>query len=89
MMCPGVMFALIVCKIFHTGVPFRRIHILCIFFACPKISHFHRSRSLSLNGVIHDSDGSCIVAMYWYFWLRMAKILEGCFKNHPLLAIKK
>jgi hypothetical protein len=44
---------------------------------------------LPLNGVIRDTDGGRVVAMYWYFWLFMAEIFEGCFKNHPFLAIEK
>ncbi len=80
-MCPRVMFALIFCQIFHAGVPFKRVYFLCIFFSCPKISHFHRSWSLSFDGVICYSDGGCIIAMYWYFWLWMAEIFEGCFKK--------
>ncbi len=72
---------------FHPGVPLKRIHLLCIFFTCPKIFHFHGPRSLPFDGVVRNFCGCCVVAVDWYFWLWMAKVLKGEFKNHPLLAI--
>jgi hypothetical protein len=74
---------LVVSKVYHPRVPLERIHILCIFFTCPKISHFHGSGSLPFNGVVCHANGCCIVAVDRYFWLWMAKILKGEFKIIP------
>ncbi len=60
MMRPRVMFTLIIGKVFHPGVPLKRIHILYIFFTSPKISHFHCSRLLSFDGVVCNAHGRCI-----------------------------
>jgi hypothetical protein len=74
MMRPRVMFTLIIGKIFHPGVPLERIHILCIFFASPKVSHFHCSRSLSFDGVVCNADSRHVITMYWYFGLFMSEV---------------
>ncbi len=55
-MCPRVMFTLVIGKVLLAGVPFKRIHILCFFFACPKISHFHGLGSLSFDGEVYIND---------------------------------
>jgi hypothetical protein len=73
MMCPGVMFTLVIGKVFLTGLPFKRIHILYFFFACPKISHFHGTQLLPFDGVVCNTNGGPIIAVHWYFWLDMAK----------------
>ncbi len=88
-MSTGVVFALVVRKIFHPGVPLERKYFLCIFFTCPEILHFHCTWSLAFNGVIPDADCCCVVAVYRYWWLGMSKIFEGGFKNHLFLAIHK
>ncbi len=62
-MGPGVVFTLIVSKVFHPAVPLKQIDVLCIFFTCPKIYHFHCLQSLSFDGVICDTDGSWVVTM--------------------------
>jgi hypothetical protein len=89
MMRPRVMFTLIIGKVFHPGVPLERIHILCIFFASLKISHFYCSRSLLFDGVVCDADSHPVITMYWYFGLFMSEVFQGEFKNHPLLAIQE
>jgi hypothetical protein len=63
------------------------MHILCFLLAGSKIPHFHRPRLLPFDGVVCDTDGSCVVTMYWYFWLDMSKVFKGEFKYHPFLAI--
>ena len=40
-MTPGMVFALIIDKIFLAGVPFYIVGILCDLVTNPKISHFH------------------------------------------------
>jgi hypothetical protein len=88
-MSPGVVFALVAHKIFHSKVPFKQKYFLCVFFACPEILHFHCLQYLAFNGVIRDADCCHIVAVYRYCWLGMSKVFEGGIKNHPLLAIHK
>ncbi len=83
MMSPWVVFTLIICKVFHSGAPFKRIHFLGIFFTSPKILHFHCSRSLSFDGVVCNANGRCIIAMHRYSWLGMSQIFKGGSKNIP------
>ncbi len=70
-MCPRLVFALIVRKIFLSGVPFDIVCILGNFIADPKISHFHRSRMLVFDGVVRNADGGGVVAMDRRFRLQM------------------
>ncbi len=35
----------------------------------------------------NNTNDGWIVAMYWYFWLWVAHVFKGAFKNHPFLAI--
>jgi hypothetical protein len=86
-MCPGVMLTLVVCKIFLAGVPLKRINILCHFVPNPEISHFHRSGALAFNGVVRDADSSCIITMYWCFWLGVAEVLKGESKYDSLFTV--
>ena len=88
-MSTGVVFALVVWKIFHPGLSIIQKHLLFIFFTCPEILHFHCTQSLLFNGVICDANGGCVVTMYQYWWYCMVKIFEGCLKNHPFLEIQK
>ncbi len=60
--CPRVMFTLIVNQILLAGLPFKRIHILC-FFSSPKIPHFHCLQELLFDGIIGNINGCCIVTM--------------------------
>jgi hypothetical protein len=89
MMCPWVVFTLVVGKILFSGVPFDIVDILCFFIANPKISHFHRSRSLSFDSVVCNSDGCGVIAMDQCFWLGMAQLFEGQSKNHALFTIQE
>ncbi len=88
-MSTGVVFALVVWKIFHPGLSLIQKHLLFIFFTCPEILHFHCTQSLLFNGVICDANGGWVVTMYQYWWYCMVKIFEGCLKNHPFLEIQK
>ncbi len=56
-MCAGMVLALIICKIFLSGVPFNIVGILRNFITHPKISHFHRSRPLAFDSVVCDAPG--------------------------------
>jgi hypothetical protein len=71
------MFTLIVCQILLAGIPFERIHILCFFFASPKISHVHCSQSLSFDGIVCNTNGGRVVAVDRGFGLGMAEIIKG------------
>jgi hypothetical protein len=82
-----MMLALIIGKIFLSGVPFNIVCILCNFIAHPKISHFHRTRALSFHGVVGDADGRRIVAMDRRMRLGMSQFFERHAENHALFAI--
>jgi hypothetical protein len=86
-MCPGMVLALIICKIFLSGVPFNIVGILRNFITHPKISHFHRSRPLAFDSVVCDADGRGVVAMDRGFRLGMSQFFERHAKNHALFAI--
>ncbi len=85
--CPRVMFTLVVRQIFLAGVPLKRINILCFLFTSPKISHLHCSRALLFDGDIGNPDGGCIIAVDGGFGLRVAKVFKSESKNHSFLAI--
>ena len=70
--CPRVMFTLIVRQIFLAGVPFKRIHILCFFFTSPKIPHFHRPQALLFDAIVGNPHDGCIVAVDGGFGLWVA-----------------
>ncbi len=55
----------------------------------PKISHFHRARSLSFDGVVRNAYGGGIVAMNGCFWLRMAQFFKGHTRNDALFAVQE
>ena len=71
MMGAYVVLALVVCKILLPRVPFNFVDILCFLVTYPKISYFHQSRSLPLDGVVCDADGCGVVAVHRCFLLGM------------------
>ena len=73
-MCPRVVFTLVISKILFTRVPFDIVRILGNLITHPKISHFHRARLLSVDGVVCNAYGGGIVAMDLCFWLRVAQL---------------
>ena len=87
MMGAYVVLALVVCKILLPGVPFNFVDILCFFVTNPKRSHFHRSRSLSFDSVIRDTNSGCIIAMYRRFWLGMSEVSQCLPENYAVLTI--
>ncbi len=88
MVCPRVMFTLIVCQILLARVPFKRVHILCFFFISPTIPYFNCLQSLLFDGIIGNTYSCCIVAVDKGFGLWVAKIFEGEPKNYPFLTIQ-
>ena len=89
MVAACVVFTLVIRKIFLSRMPSDIICILGNFITHPKVSHFHASRSLALNGIIGNADGGRVFAMNWVPGLRMAEFLEGESKNHALFAIEE
>ena len=71
MMGDYVVLALVVSNILLPGVPLNFVEILCFLVTYPKISNFHRSRSLPLDGVVCDADGCGIITVHWCSWLGM------------------
>ena len=72
---PKVMFGGIIGKIFNAGLVVKLEILLGHLVKQPKILHFHCTRSLSLNRVIHDAYGGSIVAMDWRLRLWVAQFL--------------
>jgi hypothetical protein len=81
------MFTLVISQIFLPGVPNYLVHLLCDLVTNPEKSHFHRTGSLPLDGVVCDADGRGIVAVHGCFRLRMPHIIEDVAKNNRRLAI--
>ena len=69
-----MVLALVVGKVLLPRVPINFVDILCFLVTYPKISHFHQSRSLSLDGVVCDADGCGVVAVYQCSWLGMLQL---------------
>jgi hypothetical protein len=57
-MCPGVMLALVIGKIFLPRVTVNIICILGNFITHPELSHFHRLQALSYDSFFHNTNGS-------------------------------
>ncbi len=89
MVAACVVFTLVIHKIFLSRMPSDIVRILGNFITHPKVSHFHASRSLALNGIIGDADGGRVVAMNWVPGLLMAKFFKGESKNHAFFAIEE
>ena len=81
------MFTLVISQIFLPGVPNYLVHLLCDLVTNPEKSHFHRTGSLPLYGVVCDADGRGIIAVHGCFRLRMTHIVEDIAKNNRRLAI--
>ena len=73
---PRVMLALVACQIFLAGVPNELVSILCYFASNPKVSHFHCLRVLSFDGIVCNTYGGCVVAVYRCFGLRMSQFFK-------------
>ncbi len=86
-MRPDMVLALIICKIFLPWVPLQSVHFLGNFVPNPEKSHFHRSGTLTFDGVIRNAYCSCIVAMHGGLWLRMAHFGQGESKYDACLII--
>ncbi len=84
-----VVFTLVVCKVFFPRVVFYVKFHLFNSICNPKEAHFHQTRSLSLDCVIHDAKGGRIVAMYWCWRLGMAHFFQCESKYCRLFAIEE
>ena len=70
-----VILGLVIAQILLSRIISYFENSLCLVTQQPKISHIHRSRTLPLDGVIEDSDGSGVVDMDGGRWLRVAHVL--------------
>jgi hypothetical protein len=59
------------------------------FIAHPKISHFHRARTLAFDGVVRDTNGCGIVAMDRGSRLWVTQFFEREAEDHALFAIQE
>ncbi len=89
MMCPRVVFTLVISKILFTRVPFDIVCILGNLITHPKMSHFHQARSLLFDSVVRNAYGGGVVAMGGCFWLRMAQFFKGQTNNDALFAVQE
>jgi hypothetical protein len=79
--CPRMMLTLVVSQIFLAGVPNEVIYSLRILICHPKISHFHRARSVAFDGIVCNTNGSGVIAMDGHTGLWMSEVFEGKAKN--------
>jgi len=82
-----MVLALVISKIFLSGVPLQIVHFLCNFVPNPEKSHFHGTRTLPLDSIVCDTHRRGVVAMHRCLWLRMAHVGQGESKNNTSLAI--
>jgi hypothetical protein len=59
------------------------------FVTYSKISHFHCSGALTFDGIVRNTNGGCIVAVYGCFWLGLSQVGEGESKNDAFLAVQE
>ena len=62
--CGHVMFRWVIAQVLLSWSVEKLEIPLSLLIQKPKIAHFHTSRSLSLDCVIHDANGSCVVDVY-------------------------
>ena len=75
-MCSYVVFALVIRQILFSWMPSDIICVLGNLVTNPEISHFHRSRSLTLNSVVCYADCGGVITMYVCPRLGMAKLFK-------------
>ena len=59
----------VVCQIFLTRLVVNFEVFVCLLIKNPEVSHFHRARLLSLDGVVYYYYCGGIVYVNWSFWL--------------------
>jgi hypothetical protein len=87
MVCPRVMFTLVIGQIFLTWVPNKVEHILCNFVVSPEKYPFHQTQALLFDSIVRNVHDRCVVAMDGCFKLRVAQVIEDISKNNPCLVI--
>jgi hypothetical protein len=76
MMCPDMVLALIISKIFLNQVPLDITSILCNFISDPKLPHHHQAQSLVLDCMICNANSSCVIAVDVHFGLWVTKFFK-------------
>jgi hypothetical protein len=89
MMCPYMVFTLVISKIFLAWMPLDIVCILGHLITHPKILHLHQAQSLTFDGVVGNAYSSGIVAMDGSFRLWVTQFFEGKTKYHSLLALEE
>jgi hypothetical protein len=83
----GVMLTLIICNVLFSRKVLDAIFPLFDWICNPKESHFHGVRALTLDRVVGYADGRRIVAIDWYWRLRMAEFFQHDAKNCSPFAV--
>ncbi len=70
-----VMFGVVIGEVFLAGVPFDVELVPCNLVGDPKVSHFHGSRALALDGVVSNAGGGGVITMDWSCWLLVSEFV--------------
>lgn len=82
-------FGVVVAQVFGSGVPLD-IELLAGDLVCdPEVSHFHRTGTLALNGVVGNAGGGGVVAVEGCGWLWVAEFLEDEANDAAFFGIDK
>jgi hypothetical protein len=79
----------VVAEVLCSGVPVNANVLIADLIDDPKVAHFHRAGSLTFYGVVGDSDGSGVVAMYGRGRLGMAHFFENEADDFDFLSVEK
>jgi hypothetical protein len=82
-----MVLALVINQVLLSRVPVKCIHFLCNFVPNPEKLHLHRSRTLSLDGIVCHLHLRGILTIYGGFRLQMAHIGKHEAKYNSCLAI--
>jgi hypothetical protein len=77
MVCPGMVFTLVISKIFLARMPSDIIYILRDLITNSEIPHLHQMGALTFNGVVYNANSGGIVAMDRSFGLWMSQLFKG------------
>jgi hypothetical protein len=89
MVCPGMVFTLVISKIFLARMPSDIICILRNLITNPEVLHLHRTGALRFNGVVRNANSGDVVAMDRSFMLWMSQLFESQPENHAFFTIQE
>jgi hypothetical protein len=89
MVCPIMVFTLVISKIFLARMPSDIICILRDLITNPEVPHLHQTGWLMFNGVVCNANSGGVVAMDRSFGLWMSQLFEGQPENHAFFTIQE